>query len=258
MKEKSEGGGMEKADPQAVHPDYSFPEEEKRGVYHAIYTRRDIRKEFLPDPVDPKILSRLLKAAHHAPSVGFMQPWNFIVIRDPEVRSVLKHAVDKERHAASIIFESPRAEKFLSLKVEAILEAPVVIAVTIDPSRDGPHVLGRLSDPDTDLYSASCGIMNMWLAARAEGIGMGWVTIFRKGDIQNALKLPFHIRPIGLLCLGYVSEFPSRPMLETEEWAYRQRLSHLVAVDSWENRGGDFWDELRTCLDEPEEFHWER
>lgn len=103
---------MEKTDQQAVHPDYSFPEEERRGVYHAIYTRRDIRKEFLPDPVDPKILARLLKAAHHAPSVGFMQPWNFIVIRDPEVRSVLKHAVDKERHAASIIFESPRAENF--------------------------------------------------------------------------------------------------------------------------------------------------
>uniref|UniRef100_A0A7C3LSF8 5,6-dimethylbenzimidazole synthase n=1 Tax=Leptospirillum ferriphilum TaxID=178606 RepID=A0A7C3LSF8_9BACT len=238
-------------------PDFSFPEEERRGVYHAIYTRRDIRKEFLPDPVPSDTLPRLLKAAHHAPSVGFMQPWNFILIRDPKVRSVLKHAVDKERHAASIIFESPRAEKFLSLKVEAILEAPVVIAVTIDPSRDGPHVLGRLSDPDTDLYSAACGIMNMWLAARAEGIGMGWVTIFRKGDIQSALKLPFHIRPIGLLCLGYVREFPARPMLETEEWAFRQRLSNLVAVDSWENRSGEFWEDFSSRLDEPDEFHWE-
>ncbi|MHB8543843.1 MAG: 5,6-dimethylbenzimidazole synthase [Leptospirales bacterium] len=249
-------GNSEKTD--MGRPDYSFPDDERRGVYHAIYTRRDIRKEFLPDPVPNDVLVRLLKAAHHAPSVGFMQPWDFILVRDPKVRSGLKHAVDKERQAAAVIFESPRAEKFLALKVEAILEAPVVIAVTIDPSRDGPHVLGRLSDPDTDLYSASCGIMNLWLAARSEGIGMGWVTIFRKGDIQNILKLPYHIRPIGLLCLGYVKEFPSRPMLETEEWAFRQRLSDLVAVDRWENREGPFWEEIREALDLPDEFQWER
>jgi 5,6-dimethylbenzimidazole synthase len=255
MDREAESDVMKDREPR---PDFSFTEDERRGVYHAIYTRRDIRKEFLPDPVPEEILVRLLRAAHHAPSVGFMQPWNFILIEDQAIRAELKHAVDKERQAAAIIFESPRAEKFLSLKVEAILEAPLVIAVTIDPSRDGPHVLGRLSDPDTDLYSASCGIMNIWLAARSEGIGMGWVTIFRKGDIQKILKLPYHIRPIGLLCLGYVREFPSRPMLETEEWAFRQKLSDLVAVDYWDHREGALWERIRKGLDRPDEFDWER
>jgi len=243
--------------PPFTRPDHSFPSEELRGVYHAIYTRRDIRKEFLPDPIPEDTLVRLLRAAHHAPSVGFMQPWNFILVEDPSVRMQLKHAVDKERKSAAVIFESPRAEKFLSLKVEAILEAPLVIAVTIDPSREGPHVLGRLSDADTDLYSASCGIMNMWLAARAEGIGMGWVTIFRKGDVQSILALPFHIRPIALLCLGFVSEFPTRPMLETEEWAYRQKLSDLVFQDRWNGQDGELLKKLRDDLDQSEDFFWE-
>ncbi|MHB1756883.1 MAG: 5,6-dimethylbenzimidazole synthase [Leptospirillum sp.] len=238
-------------------PDHSFSPEEKRGVYHAIYTRRDIRKEFLPDPIPRETLVRLLRAAHHAPSVGFMQPWNFILVEDRNIRNQLKHAVDKERQSAAVIFESPRAEKFLSLKVEAILEAPLVIAVTIDPSREGPHVLGRLSDADTDLYSASCGIMNMWLAARAEGIGMGWVTIFRKGDVQSIMGLPFHIRPIGLLCLGYVSTFPNRPMLETEDWAYRQKLSDLVFLDRWNGQEGELLEKLRKDLDRSEDFFWE-
>jgi len=240
------------------HPDWSLPEEERRGVYHAIYTRRDIRKEFLPDPVPQEILVRLLKAAHHAPSVGFMQPWDFLLIENPAIRQELKRVVDKERRAAAIVFESPRSEKFLALKVEAILDAPVLIGVTIDPAREGPFVLGRMSDQDTDVYSASCAIMNLWLAARAEGIGMGWVTIFRREDVQGILSLPYHVRPIGLLCLGYVKEFPRRPMLETEDWAYRQSLSKHVFVDGWNRQEGPLWDSISKKLDQQDEWPWER
>ncbi len=239
------------------HPDFSLPEEEKRGVYHAIYTRRDIRREFLPAPVPHEIIVRLLKAAHHAPSVGFMQPWNFILVENVIVRQELKRVVDKERRAAAIVFESPRSEKFLALKVEAILDAPVLIGVTIDPAREGPFVLGRLSDPDTDVYSASCAIMNLWLAARAEGIGMGWVTIFRREDVQGILNLPYHVKPIGLLCLGYVREFPRRPMLETEDWAYRQPLSKHVFVDGWGRQEGLLWETIKEDLDKKDDWPWE-
>ncbi|MEC4683964.1 MAG: 5,6-dimethylbenzimidazole synthase [Nitrospirota bacterium] len=239
------------------HPDWSLPFAERMGVYHAIYTRRDIRKEFLPDPVEQDVLVRLLKAAHHAPSVGFMQPWNFLLVENPAIRRELKRVVDKERRAAAIVFESPRSEKFLSLKVEAILDAPVLIAVTIDPAREGPFVLGRMSDQDTDVYSASCAIMNLWLAARAEGIGMGWVTIFRREDVQGILNLPYHVRPIGLLCLGYVKEFPRRPMLETEDWAYRQPLSKHVFVDGWNRQEGDLWEKIHKELDQQDEWPWE-
>ena len=249
-------GKKEKREP-ASRPDHSLPEDEKMGVYHAIYTRRDIRREFLPDPIPMETVLRLLKAAHHAPSVGFMQPWNFILIEKDEIRRELKRVVDKERQAAAIVFESPRSEKFLSLKVDAILDAPLLIAVTIDPAREGPFVLGRLSDQDTDLYSASCAIMNLWLAARAEGIGMGWVTIFRREDVQGILNLPYHVRPIGILCLGYVREFPRRPMLETEDWAYRQPLSKHVFVDGWNRQEGTLWESMAPGLDRREEWPWE-
>ena len=238
-------------------PDHSLSETERLGVYHAIYTRRDIRREFLPDPIQKEIVLRMLKAAHHAPSVGFMQPWNFILIEKDETRRELKRVVDKERQAAAIVFESPRSEKFLSLKVDAILDAPLLIGVTIDPAREGPFVLGRLSDQDTDLYSASCAIMNLWLAARAEGIGMGWVTIFRREDVQGILGLPYHVRPIGILCLGYVREFPRRPMLETEDWAYRQPLSKHVFVDGWNRQEGPLWESIAPDLDRREEWPWE-
>ena len=249
-------GKKEKREP-ASRPDHSLPEDEKMGVYHAIYTRRDIRREFLPDTIPMEIVLRMLKAAHHAPSVGFMQPWNFILIEKDEIRRELKRVVDKERQAAAIVFESPRSEKFLSLKVDAILDAPLLIAVTIDPAREGPFVLGRLSDQDTDLYSASCAIMNLWLAARAEGIGMGWVTIFRREDVQGILNLPYHVRPIGILCLGYVREFPRRPMLETEDWAYRQPLSKHVFVDGWNRQEGTLWESMAPGLDRREEWPWE-
>ncbi|MDA8064613.1 MAG: 5,6-dimethylbenzimidazole synthase [Thermaerobacter sp.] len=222
------------SDQAAARPGPDFTAAERDAVYKAIYRRRDIRV-FLPDPVDDALLWRLLDAAHHAGSVGFMQPWNFLVVRDGAVKAALKAAVDRERRATACVFEADpaRAEKFLSLKVEGIVEAPVLICVTSDPTREGPHVLGRNSDAATDLYSTACAIQNLWLAARVEGVAVGWVSIFRKGDVQEILGIPPHVNPIALLCIGYTPSFPAQPVLETVGWGRRYPLERLVYAERW-------------------------
>lgn len=206
----------------------------RRAVYEAIYRRRDIREGYTGEPIDHATLARLLHAAHHAASVGFMQPWNFILIQSGERREQLWQVVDKERRSAAVIFEGQQAKQFPSIKIEALREASVVICVTVDPSRRGPHVLGRISDEDTDLYSASCAVQNLWLAARAEGFGMGWVSFYRKPDIRRILELPHHINPIGLICLGPVTAFPDQPVLQAIGWAQRMPLEDLVFYESWD------------------------
>jgi 5,6-dimethylbenzimidazole synthase len=224
-----------------------FPPAEKRGVYQAIYRRRDMRT-FLNTPIPDALLARLLHAAHHAGSVGFMQPWNFILTKDLEVKQRLKAVVDQERLATATDFGEPRGSRLLALKVEGILEAPVVICVTCDPTRRGPHVLGRHSDPRTDVYSVSCAIQNLWLAARAEGIGMGWVTFFRKEDLRPILGIPEHIDPIALLCLGYVPEFPERPLLEVVGWEHRDPLEAVVFFEAWGRQEDATWEPLREDM----------
>jgi 5,6-dimethylbenzimidazole synthase len=230
-----------------VKHESDFTREEREGVYKAIYRRRDIRKEFLPDPIPDRLLSELIRAAHHAPSVGFMQPWDLILIKSPSVKGELHRIAEKERRAAACIFEEPRAAHFLRLKVEALREAPIVLCIAVDPTRGGPHVLGRNSDEGTALYSACCAVQNLWLAARAEGIGMGWVTIYKKADLRRVLGLPPHLDPIGLLCLGYVEKFPERPMLEAEGWAKRLAVSDVLHFEKWGKRNSRSW---RAFLDE--------
>ncbi len=169
----------------------SFPQineflpEEKKGVYRAIYERRDIRQEFLPDPLPHETLLKILDAAHHAGSVGFMQPWNFIVIQDAEIKKKVKTLFEKENQNAAQNYEGERKEKYLSLKLEGILEAPLNICVTCDPERNGPHVLGRNTIRETDLFSTCCAIQNLWLAARAEGVGVGWLSILRNEPLKE-------------------------------------------------------------------------
>ncbi|MFC4770256.1 5,6-dimethylbenzimidazole synthase [Effusibacillus consociatus] len=216
---------------------HAFTDQERAAVYKAIYERRDIRS-FLPDPLDEDAVARILDAGHHAPSVGFMQPWNFILIRSQEVKQRLRDAVDRERVAASLHFEDNRQDLYLKLKVEGILQAPLTICVTCDPTRGGRHVLGRNSIPETDVFSVSCAIQNMWLASRAEGIAMGWVSIFKKPDIRHILDIPPHIDPIGLISLGYVDDFPPRPLLETSGWRGRIPLADLVFDEKWGARRG--------------------
>jgi 5,6-dimethylbenzimidazole synthase len=195
-------------------------------VYEAIFKRRDIRK-FRSDPVPDEVLDRILDAAHHAGSVGFMQPWSFILIRDLDTRGWVKSEFSRENARASERYSGERRMLYESLKLEGILEAPLNICVTCDRSRGGA-VLGRSTIVDTDLFSTCCAIQNLWLAARAEGVGVGWVSILDNHSLSARLKLPAHVVPIAYLCVGYPEEFPPEPMLESVRWRERLALADVV------------------------------
>ncbi|WNS78665.1 5,6-dimethylbenzimidazole synthase [Domibacillus sp. DTU_2020_1001157_1_SI_ALB_TIR_016] len=209
-----------------------FTDEERDAVYKTIFTRRDVRS-FLPDPISEEIVQKLLNAAHHAPSVGFMQPWNFIVVSSPKVKEKLAWAADKERRALAIHYEGEKENKFLSLKVEGLKEAPITICVTCDPTRGGSHVLGRNSIPETDVLSTACAIQNMWLAACSEGLAMGWVSFYKKNDIRDILEIPPYIDPIALMSIGYTDQYPEKPLLESSNWRKRESLTELIFQDKW-------------------------
>ncbi len=213
-----------------------FTEAETAAVYRAIAKRRDIRA-FLPDPLPNDVLGRLLEAAHQGPSVGFMQPWSFILIRAAKTKQALHRVVDRERRAAALHFTGERQNHYLHLKLEGLLQAPLTVCVTCDPTRGGRHVIGRNSIAETDLLSTACAIENLWLAARAEGVAMGWVTIFQQADIQEILGIPPHVQPLGLLCLGYTAHFPERPLLQRTGWRQRLPIEELVFGERW---GGHF------------------
>ncbi len=212
---------------------HALSEDDRRGLYRAIYGRRDVRAQFLPDPVPDDVLARLLDAAHHAPSVGFMQPWNFIVVRDRTLRMRVYEAFVRERARAAELYDEPRRSRFLALKLEGILDAPLNLCVTCDPSRGGPHVLGRSAVPETDVYSTCCAVQNLWLAARAEGIGVGWVSIVQSDELRAILAVPERITVIAYLCIGYVSDFADTPDLARAGWRERLPLDELVFEDGW-------------------------
>ncbi|RUR33629.1 5,6-dimethylbenzimidazole synthase [Vreelandella nanhaiensis] len=214
-------------------PDNCFKEAERDGVYRAIYERRDVRSQFLPDPIAPDVLARLLQAAHHAPSVGFMQPWDFIVIENHEIRASILALFEQANQAAAEHFEGERKDLYRSLKLQGIVESPLNLCITCDRSRGGPHVLGRNSIVETDLFSTCLAVQNLWLAARAEGVGVGWVSILDQTQLSEALNLPEHVYPVAYLCLGYVSEFLDQPELEAKGWRSRLPLSELVHGDTW-------------------------
>jgi nicotinate-nucleotide--dimethylbenzimidazole phosphoribosyltransferase len=213
-----------------VAADFSLAERE--AVYKAILARRDIRV-FLPQPLDSKIVTRILQAGHHGPSVGYMQPWNFIVIEDKDVLLRLQHVVDKARVEAGRVYADAKRDYYLRLKVEGLVEAPLTICVTNDSTRGGPHVLGRHTIPETDLMSTACAIENMWLAARAEGVAMGWVSIYEKQDVRDVLSIPAHVDPCALLTLGYTPHFPDIPVLERVGWGERLQLDDLIYQNEW-------------------------
>jgi 5,6-dimethylbenzimidazole synthase len=215
-----------------MEPVNAFPTAWQRGVYEAIARRRDIRS-FRPDPVPPDALARILSAAHQAGSVGFSQRWNFIVIDDLKVRKKLRAHVDAERLRAAQAFPPKRREKYRSLKLEGILDAPLNLCVTCDRKRFGPAVLGRNTMHDTDLYSACAAIQNLWLTARTEGIGVGWVSILEPDALREMLGIPNDVAVVGYLCLGFPEGFPERPMLETAGWLPRLPLTELVFRNHW-------------------------
>lgn len=212
-----------------VANDFSAPE--RQAVYRAIRGRRDIRS-FLPDPIPLDTLERILEAGHHGPSVGFMQPWNFILIDNVDVRAALQGLAERERVRAADNYQDLRRDHYLRLKVEGFMDAPYTICVTNDSSRGG-IVLGRNTIPETDLMSTACAIENMWLAARAEGVGLGWVSFYQKDDVRTLLGIPPTVDPVALLCLGYTAHFPERPLLERVGWESRRPFRQVVFHDAW-------------------------
>lgn len=212
-----------------------FSDDERDAVYRAIFTRRDVRSQFQRRPLEDGILDRLLTAAHHAPSVGFMQPWNFIVVRSDDVKRQVQTAFAAANDEAAAMFPENRRPLYSALKLEGIVDAPVSLCITCDRTRGGPVVLGRTHAPEMDLYSTVCAVQNLWLAARAEGVGVGWVSIFREGDLKRILGLPDHVVPVAWLCLGHVDELYDQPELAVKGWAQRLPLQDLVFQDRWGN-----------------------
>lgn len=211
--------------------DHAFSDAERRAVYRAITQRRDMRR-FVPDAHVPnEVLTRLLAAAHAAPNVGLMQPWRFVRITDPSLRREIHAVVDEERRRTAEAL-GDRADEFLALKVEGILDCAELLVVALRDGRDA-HVFGRRTLPHMDLASVSCAIENMWLAARTEGLGMGWVSIFEPARLAALLDMPEGAEPVAVLCLGPVPAFPDRPMLEIDQWAHGRPLAEFVAENRW-------------------------
>lgn len=225
-----------------------FSKDEKNGFYKAVFSRRDVRAHFTSEPIDDKILSKILNAAHHAPSVGFSQPWNFILIKDMETRKKIKDSFDSERKHSSNLVEEPKRSKYLFLRLEGILDSAVNICVTYDPSKFGPFVIGRTSIPETGIYSVCCAIQNLWLAARTEGIGLGWVSILSNDDLKKILDIPDHVVPIAYLCLGHVSEFVQKPDLETAGWLPRLDLKDVVYYEKWNKVDDPSWRQIHQMI----------
>lgn len=215
---------------------HAFDDKAREAVYRTIFSRRDVRGQFLPKSVPDEVLSRIMTAAHYAPSVGFMQPWNFLVVRSGEVKRKVHAAFSKAHAEAAEMFPDEKRGIYKTLKLEGILESPVGICITCDRTRTGPVVVGRTHMKTMDLYSSVCAVQNFWLAARAEGLGVGWVSIFHQAELQEALDIPKGITPIAYLCVGYVSHFYAKPELETAGWLPRLPIEELVYFDQWGKR----------------------
>lgn len=209
---------------------HQFSEQEIQGVYRAIHERRDMR-HFRPDPIEPEQLLRFIEAAHRGPSVGYMQPWRFIRIADVELRKRIHQHVNEERLLTAEAL-GKRADEFMCLKVEGILACAEVLVVGLVDQRES-YVFGRRTMPEMDLASASCAIQNFWLAARAEGIGVGWVSMFDPAQLRALCGMPEGSQPIAILCVGQVDAFYPAPMLETEGWDRRRALSEILYINSW-------------------------
>lgn len=210
--------------------DQAFSPQERAAVYRAIAERRDMR-HFSGGSVAPELLARLLEAAHQAPSVGLMQPWRFIRISDPALRTQIQAQVEQERiRTAEALGE--RSEDFMKLKVEGISDCAEVLVAALMEGRE-QHIFGRRTLPEMDMASLSCAIQNLWLAARAEGLGMGWVSLFDPDALAELLGMPTGAKPLAILCLGPVKEFYPAPMLALEGWAQARPLSELLYENQW-------------------------
>ncbi|MGW2825182.1 nicotinate-nucleotide--dimethylbenzimidazole phosphoribosyltransferase [Streptomyces sp. NPDC001443] len=213
-----------------------FAEAEREAVLRVIRERRDIRNGFRNDPIPHEVLLRVLEAAHTAPSVGHSQPWDFVVIRSAETRRTMHELAMRQREAYAKSLPKGRAKQFREMKIEAILDTPVNVVVTADPTRGGRHTLGRHTQPQMAPYSAALAVENFWLAARAEGLGVGWVSFFDEREMVRALGLPDHLEVVAYLCVGYVDEFPEEPELMQAGWSKRRPLSWVVHEETYGRR----------------------
>ena len=218
-----------------MHNHHAYSVEEQAAIYKVIAERRDMR-HFLPTPVDNAILQKILAAAHHAPSVGLMQPWRFIRITDLQIRKAIHKQVDAERiKTAQAIGEyetTARMAEFMRLKVEGILECGELLVATLCDKREG-NIFGRRTLPEMDIASVSCAIQNMWLAARAEGLGLGWVSLFDPIELAQLLNMPADAKPIAVLCLGHVASFYKEPMLVETGWKTQKPLADMLMENAW-------------------------
>ena len=210
----------------------------RAALYRVIGARRDVRRRFLPDPVPAEVIERVLQAAHHAPSVGLSQPWDFLLVTDPAVRGRVAGHVEAQRRRFAESLTGPRARHFDRLKVEAILDAPLNVAVTSTLERGGARVLGRQLQPETAAFSTCLAVENMWLAARAEGLGVGWVSFYEPDQLSAILGLPPHASPLAYLCVGWVEGFDPEPELAMAGWASPRPLEWAVHHERWGQREG--------------------
>jgi 5,6-dimethylbenzimidazole synthase len=203
-------------------------------LYEAIFRRRDVRGEFTGTPIPDDVLTRILRAAHAAPSVGLTQPWDFVIVRDGQTRMTFQQHVQDERARFSETLNASESETFAEIKIEGILESTLGICVTYDPARGAPAVLGRNTIADTGLYSTCLAIQNLWLAATSEGLGVGWVSFYRESFLRNLLDIPAEITPVAWLCVGPVSHLETVPDLERHGWRQRRELARAIHQERFE------------------------
>jgi nicotinate-nucleotide--dimethylbenzimidazole phosphoribosyltransferase len=226
------GFDSSRASQRAADPTgWRYPDEQREVVHRVIAERRDIRR-FRPDPVPEDVLQRVLQAAHRAPSVGLMQPWRLILVRRIDTRIAIRRIAQRERIRQAARFDA-RTREFLDQKIEGVVEAPLGICVCCDHGEPDEEILGRGTIPDTDVYSTACAIENLWLAARAEGLGVGWVSFYQPDDLRAVLAIPGRVDPIAYLCVGWPDERPARPGLEAAGWATRMPLEEVVMPERW-------------------------
>ncbi|MFB7807808.1 nicotinate-nucleotide--dimethylbenzimidazole phosphoribosyltransferase [Streptomyces virginiae] len=233
---EAEPEAVVEAEPAAGEPAPGYADAEREAVLRVMRERRDIRKGFRTDPIPHEVLLRVLEAAHTAPSVGHSQPWDFVVIRSADTRRTMHELAQRQREAYAKSLPKGRAKQFKELKIEAILDTPVNIVVTADPTRGGRHTLGRHTQPQMAPYSSALAVENLWLAARAEGLGVGWVSFFDEREMVRELGLPEHLEVVAYLCVGYVDEFPEEPELAQAGWSQRRPLSWVVHEETYGRR----------------------
>ncbi|EFC83749.1 5,6-dimethylbenzimidazole synthase [Parafrankia sp. EUN1f] len=203
------------------------------GLYEVVRQRRDVRGQFTGEPMPPGALHRILGAAHSAPSVGLTQPWDFILVEDEETRAAMHAHVSQERACFAATLTGDRAERFAPIKIDGVLESTLSVVVTYDQDRGAPAVLGRNTIADAGLYSVCLAIENLWLAATAEGLGVGWVSFYREQFVRDLLGIPERVRPVAWLCVGPVSHLETTPDLERHGWAVRRPLDVVIRRERW-------------------------